>query len=198
MQTSPDHLREPFVKDAVFDQKDFRATMGQFCTGVVIATGAPDGVPAGVTMQSFVSLSLDPPLVAICPAKTSTSWPRLREAGAFGINLLHAGQVELCDRFARSGGDKFAELNWRPGTTGAPILNDALAWIECTLENEMEAGDHTIAVGRVQAYQRTAEDASPLLFFRGQYGEFAAIESSGSESSGSAKSPGSEKSSGSE
>lgn len=148
--------------------------MGQFCTGVVIATGAPEGQPAGFAAQSFVSLSLDPPLIAICPAKTSSSWPKLRDAGAFAVNMLHAGQVDVSNHFAQSGGDKFKDLAWHPGITGAPILDDALAWIECTLENELEAGDHTIAIGRVQAYERTAEDASPLLFFRGQYGSFDA------------------------
>lgn len=164
------------MTDPVFDQKDFRTTMGQFCTGVVIATGAPDGVPAGFAAQSFVSLSLDPPLIAICPAKTSTSWPKLREAGAFCVNMLHASQVDVCNNFAKSGGDKFSDLAWRPGTTGAPVLADALAWVECTLENEIEAGDHTIAIGRVQAYERLDEAAGPLLFFRGKYGEFDAFE----------------------
>ena len=163
------------MTDPVFDQKDFRNTMGQFCTGVVIATGAVNGVPAGFAAQSFVSLSLDPPLIAICPGKGSTSWPKLREAGAFCVNMLHASQEALCNHFAQSGGDKFAGLDWRAGVTGAPVLADALAYVECTLEDELEAGDHTIAIGRVQGYERLAEDAGPLLFFRGQYGEFAPL-----------------------
>lgn len=160
------------MTDPAFDQKDFRTTMSQFCTGVVIATGAPDGEPAGFAAQSFVSLSLDPPLIAICPGKGSTSWPKLRAAGAFCVNMLHASQVDVCNHFAQSGGDKFAGLDWHPGATGAPILADALAYVECTLENEVEAGDHTIAIGRVQAYERLQESLGPLLFFRGKYGQF--------------------------
>ncbi len=153
--------------------------MGQFCTGVVVATAPPvmpETEPAGFVAQSFVSLSLDPPLIAICPAKTSSSWPKLRAAGAFCVNMLHAGQVDLCNRFAQSGGDKFTGVDWQPGATGAPILADALAWIECTLHDEVEAGDHTIAIGRVAAYERTAPDADPLLFFRGAYGSFSEID----------------------
>jgi len=164
------------VSDPVFDQKDFRTTMGQFCTGVVVATAAPEGTPAGFVAQSFVSLSLDPPLIAICPAKTSSSWPKLRAAGAFCVNMLHAGQVDLCNQFARSGADKFTGVDWQPGSTGAPVLADALAWIECTLHDEVEAGDHTIAIGRVMAFERTAPTADPLLFFRGAYGRFSELD----------------------
>jgi len=87
--------------------------------------------------------------------------------------------VDVCNHFAQSGGDKFADLDWRAGTTGAPILADALAWIECTLEDELEAGDHTVAIGRVQGYERVDEAAAPLLFFRGQYGSFATDKSDG-------------------
>ncbi|MEM7216896.1 MAG: flavin reductase family protein [Pseudomonadota bacterium] len=160
-----------------FDQQALRGVMGQFCTGVVIATGAPEGVPAGFAAQSFVSLSLDPPLVALCPGKTSTSWPKLREAGAFCINVLAAEQGDVCAAFARPGGgageDKFAGVDWRPGQTGAPVLGGTLAYIECTLEQEIEAGDHYVAIGRVQAIEQVS-DAGPLLFFRGGYGEFSA------------------------
>jgi len=167
------------VSEPVFDQKDFRTTMGQFCTGVVVATAAasgPDGEPAGFVAQSFVSLSLDPPLIAICPAKSSSSWPKLRAAGAFCVNMLHAGQVDLCTQFAQSGGDKFKGVDWRPGSTGAPILAESLAWIECQLHDEVEAGDHTIAIGRVVGYERTAPAADPLLFFRGAYGSFSKVD----------------------
>jgi len=173
MPGNNNHDQEASV--APFDQKDFRATMGQFCTGVVIATGAPDGAPAGFAAQSFVSLSLDPPLVAICPGKGSTSWPKIRDSGAFCANMLHASQVDVCNNFARSGGDKFSDLAWSTGVTGAPILADALTYVECTLENELDAGDHTIAIGRVKAYKRLDEEVGPLLFFRGKYGQFEAF-----------------------
>ena len=155
-----------------FDDRAFRNTMGQFCTGVVIATGVVDGVPAGFAAQSFVSLSLEPPLVALCPARTSTSWPRLRESGSFCINVLGADQRPICDLFAKSGIDKFAELSWRGGETGSPILDSVLAYIDCDIEDELDAGDHTIAVGRVRDFATLDEQRGPLLFYRGGYGEF--------------------------
>lgn len=157
-----------------FDSRAFRTTMGQFATGVVIATGVVDGKPAGFAAQSFVSLSLDPPLVALCPAKTSTSWPKLRASGHFCINVLAADQQAVCNSFAISGGDKFADLKWRAGATGSPILEGILAYVDCQIEAEHEAGDHLIVVGRVADFALQQENDGPLLFFRGGYGDFNA------------------------
>ncbi|NOX49758.1 MAG: flavin reductase family protein [Gammaproteobacteria bacterium] len=158
-----------------FDDRTFRHVMGNFCTGVVVATGSVDGQPAGFAAQSFVSLSLDPPLVALCPAVSSTSWPKLRKSGAFCINILAADQKAVCDAMAQSGGDKFAQFGWRFGESGSPILDGVLAYIDCHIEAEHDAGDHTIAVGRVCDFKVLDSDGgSPLLFYRGSYGEFAA------------------------
>ena len=154
------------------DAREFRTVLGQFCTGVVIATGCVDGEPAGFAAQSFTSLSLDPPLIALCPAKTSTSWPRLRASGSFCVNVLRADQQSLCDLFARSGIDKFDGLDWRPGITGSPVLSGVVAYVDCDLEAEHEAGDHTIAVGRVRDICILDPESPPLLFFRGRYGSF--------------------------
>lgn len=152
---------------------DFRATLGQFCSGVVVATGMLDGTPAGFAAQSFSSLSLEPPLVALFPGKQSSSWPKLRDSGAFCINVLSVQQQSVCEGFARSGGDKFAGLEWRTGVTGSPILAGTLAYVDCDLEAEHDAGDHTIAVGRVRELAITDPQAQPLLFFRGGYGSFS-------------------------
>lgn len=157
------------------DGRRFRTTLGQFCSGVVIATGCLDGVPAGFAAQSFTSLSLDPPLVGLCPAKTSTSWPRLRDSGRFCINILAADQKPVCDLFAKSGIDKFASIDWRPGVTGSPIITGALAYIDCELVAEHDAGDHTIAVGRVLDLDIVNPEGAPLLFFRGAYGQFGGL-----------------------
>jgi len=151
---------------------DFRATLGQFCSGVVVATGMLEGIPAGFAAQSFSSLSLDPPLVALFPGKQSSSWPKLRDSGSFCINVLGAHHQAVCERFAQSGADKFAGLDWRTGVTGSPILTSVLAYIDCDLEAEHDAGDHTIAVGRVRDLAVVEADAQPLLFFRGGYGTF--------------------------
>ena len=158
-----------------FDDRAFRNAMGNFCTGVVIATGMADDVPAGFAAQSFVSLSLDPPLVALCPARSSTSWPKLRDSGSFCINVLAADQKPVCDAMAQSGGDKFAAFEWRTGTTGSPILAGVIGYIDCDLEAEHEAGDHTVAIGRVRDFDILAADKAPLLFFRGQYGLFGEL-----------------------
>ena len=156
--------------EVVFDGRTFRNTLSQFCTGVVIATGVLDGQPAGFAAQSFTSLSLDPPLVAVCPGKTSTSWPKLRSSGSFCINVLAAKQKSVCDQFAKPG--QFADILWRPGVTGSPVLDGIIAYIDCDLDEEHEAGDHIIAVGRVRDLQILDASAEPLLFFRGTYGRF--------------------------
>lgn len=157
------------------DPRELRNTMGQFCTGIVIVTGFFEGAPVGFAAQSFVSLSLDPPLVAVCPGKGSTSWPKIRDSGSFCINVLRAAQKPVCDTFAASGGDKFASIGWRPGVTGSPVLDEVLAHVDCELVAEHDAGDHTIAVGRIAEAVIDDAEGSPLLFFRGGYGAFAGL-----------------------
>jgi flavin reductase (DIM6/NTAB) family NADH-FMN oxidoreductase RutF len=156
------------------DARDFRDTLGRFCTGVVVATGCVEGQPAGFAAQSFSSVSLEPPLVLLCPAKTSTSWPKLRASGSFCINILAADQKPVCDVFAQSGIDKFAALPWQPGVTGSPVLDGVLAYVDCDLEAEHDAGDHTVVLGRVRDVRILDPDGSPLLFYRGAYGRFDA------------------------
>jgi len=160
----------------IFEPRELRAAMSHFCSGVVVVTGVYEGLPVGLTAQSFVSLSLDPPLVAICPARSSRSWPKLRAAEHFCINILGADQRVTCDMFARSGDDKFSDLRWRPGQTGAPVLENVLAVIECRLDAEHDGGDHTIAVGRVLNLEVFDVQRGPLLFFRGGYGDFRTLE----------------------
>lgn len=158
-----------------FDERAFRTAMGNFCTGVVIATGMADGVPAGFAAQSFVSLSLDPPLVALCPGKQSSSWPKLRDSGSFCINILAAQQKSVCDAMAVSGGDKFAGLAWHAGVTGSPVIEGVIGYVDCDLEAEHDAGDHTIAIGRVRDFALMQAAGDPLLFFRGGYGSFGGL-----------------------
>jgi 3-hydroxy-9,10-secoandrosta-1,3,5(10)-triene-9,17-dione monooxygenase reductase component len=145
-----------------------RATLGRFCTGVTIVTATGESGPAGFTCQAFSALSLDPPLVLLCPAKTSTSWPKISSAGRFSVSILASGHNTLCRDFAISGGDKFASRSWNVSErTGAPILPGALAVIDCVLEAEHDAGDHTVAIARVLGLKHA--DDEPLLFFRGQF-----------------------------
>ncbi|MDQ6782417.1 MAG: flavin reductase family protein [Actinomycetota bacterium] len=151
---------------------ELRIVLGHFATGVVIVTGTGSGGPAGLTCQSFFSLSLDPPLVAVAPARTSSSWPAIHESGAFCINVLAAGQEALARGFARSGGDKFTNIDWGPTGTGSPRLDGVLAWIDCRLMEAHDGGDHHLIVGRILEMGTSAD--GPLLFYRGAFGTFQA------------------------
>ena len=152
---------------STFSEREFRDALARFCTGVVIITGMDSGQPAGFCVQSFLSVSLQPSLVAICPAKSSSSWPKIRASGHFGINILAEDHCHLVDIFAKSGGDKFLDVSWRAADGGSPIINEAMGFIECSIENEHEAGDHTIVVGKVLRFSLSEKEAGPLLFFRG-------------------------------
>ena len=143
--------------------------MGHFCTGVTIVTGSLEGVPWGFTAQSFVALSLDPELAAVCPANSSDSWPSIARSGAFCVNFLADTQADLSGRFAQTGTDKFAGINWSAKTTGSPVLADCIAYVDCSLVREVDAGDHKIAIGEVEALGLMNRKASPLLFYRGGY-----------------------------
>lgn len=153
---------------ADFDSVQFRKVLGGFASGITVVTAIHDGEPVGMTCQSFFSLSLDPPLIAFSPSLTSSSYPRIRSAGAFCVNILEAGQEALCNQFARSGTDKWAGVRWEPGVTGSPRLDGVLASIDCDLENEFVTGDHYLTVGRVRSLH-TTPGRHPLLYFDGGY-----------------------------
>lgn len=146
----------------------FRTVLGHFASGVVIVTGATPQGPSGFTCQSFFSVSLEPPLVAIAPGKSSTSWPGIAESGAFCANVLSEEQESLCRTFAVSGGDKFSGVGWTAGPTRSPVLKDVLAWIDCRIEAVHEAGDHVLVLGRV--VEMGYANGRPLLFYRGGFG----------------------------
>ena len=150
-----------------------RDVLGHFVSGIVVVTAAGRSGPLGFTCQSFASLSLDPPLVSLAPARTSSTWPRIRAIGAFCVNVLAAEHEDVSVAFARSGVDKFAGVTWTPAPSGAPVLDGVSAWVDCELWAEYDGGDHTIAVGRV--LDLSADPARPpLLYYRGRYGVAAA------------------------
>lgn len=168
-----DDLLEPHRNP--LDPAEFRRVLGHFATGIAAVTGIDDGAPVGLLVNSFTSVSLDPPLVAFCVAHTSASWPRLRRGRQHCICFLAAGQREEAHRLAKSGGAKFRGLAWSPSPSGMPVLDGALAWIEGSVEAEYVAGDHVIVVTRVLhlASVENGADMGPLLFYRGGYGGFA-------------------------
>ena len=156
---------------ASFDSAQYRQVLGHFPTGVTVITAAPDGVPVGLAVGSFASVSLEPPLVGFFPDRSSSSWPKIETAGAFCVNILAEDQEDVCRRFAMKGDDKFAGLGWKPAGSGSPLIEGVLAWIDCDIDQVIDAGDHFCVLGRVRDLG-VGHDGGPLVFFRGGYGRF--------------------------
>lgn len=171
-----DSLTEHTPPSAV-DRQVMRTVLGHFVSGIVVITGSDADGPIGFTCQSFASLSLDPPLIMFSPSLTSVSWPRIRASGVFCVNVLAAEHADYSNTFARSGGDKFATVDWAPAPSGSPILEGVGAWIDCTLDNEYPGGDHTIVIGWVTGLGADP-DRLPLLYYRGGYGVTAPLPAS--------------------
>ncbi|CAN7366330.1 alpha/beta fold hydrolase [Bosea sp. LjRoot9] len=156
---------------APFDKGDFRKALGSFLTGVtVVATLQEDGEPRGFTANSFTSVSLDPPLVLVCIAKTASSCPVFSKAGHFSVNILAESQADISNLFATRSADKFARTAWRKGPAGSPILNDVAAWFDCRQHELIEAGDHVILIGEVMGFDHAP--ANPLGYCRGTHVAF--------------------------
>lgn len=159
------------------DSGKFRQVLGHFPTGVTVVTAtAPDGEPVGLTIGSFTSVSLDPPLVGWLPMVDSQRWAQINSSGSFCVNVLGAEQAELCWRFAKTSiAEPFEGVAWQPSPiTGSPVLDGAIAWIDCAIEQVIEAGDHHFVIGRVLELEHAHPDSepNPLLFFRGKLGDF--------------------------
>jgi 3-hydroxy-9,10-secoandrosta-1,3,5(10)-triene-9,17-dione monooxygenase reductase component len=160
------------VSQPRFDSAKYRQALGHFPTGVTVVTACDAGVPVGLAVGSFSSLSLEPPLVLFCPGNTSSSWPRIREAGVFCVNILGDDQTEVCRVMASKDPDKFAKVPWSTAVTGSPVIDGVLAWIDCTITEVLEGGDHHIVIGRVEDLG-FAENGGPLVFSKGTYGRFS-------------------------
>jgi|YelNatPaOPRAMG01_1025707.scaffolds.fasta_scaffold03101_8 flavin reductase (DIM6/NTAB) family NADH-FMN oxidoreductase RutF len=150
------------------DKNELRRVMGHFATGVtIITTRASNGELHGLTANAFSSVSLTPPLVLVCVDKKSESYPCFDESKVFTVNILGDDQEMLSRKFAVSGGDKFQGVAYRLGANGAPILEGALAYLECSIVEAYPGGDHTVYLGEVQ--EAETREGKPLLFFRGGY-----------------------------
>jgi 4-hydroxyphenylacetate 3-hydroxylase, reductase component len=148
--------------------EEFRRACGRFATGITIASVLDaSGAPHGLTVSSFASVSLDPPLILICLGQDVSVIDHFRAANKFAINVLAEGQRELSDRFARKGHDRFDGLEWHAGTTGVPLLTGVLAALECRTSQRFAAGDHDIFVGEVVAAR--VADGEPLIYFASRY-----------------------------
>ncbi len=158
------------MPEPALDQMAFRNALAHFASGVTIVTTRDDeGDYCAFTASAFSSLSLDPPLVLVCLDHSSNTYPHLLRARAFAINVLPEGDESeaICRVFAGKSETKFAGHRYRLGETGAPLLEHALAYMECELDRTYEGGDHTIFIGRVVAAD--AREGDPLVFYRGQF-----------------------------
>jgi flavin reductase (DIM6/NTAB) family NADH-FMN oxidoreductase RutF len=151
------------------DEFRFRQAMGHFASGVTVVTTEHDGQLHGMTVSSFSSLSLKPPLVLICVEKAVRCHDAITGAGRFAVNILEKHQEHLSRRFATPDSDKFRGVAWRSGLLGLPLLDDTLATIECRLTDSLPGGDHTIFVGEVMDAE--IHEGSPLLYYRRGYHE---------------------------
>ena len=175
MNDKPKHPTEPaaeLASDAsAIDPRDFRNALGTFATGVTIITAmAADGKPYGLTCNSFASVSLNPPLVLWSLGTFSSGLTTFQNASHFTVNILGASQQELANKFAKSSGEKFVGVDWKPGLGNAPVLADSVANFQCRAANRYYGGDHIIFLGAVEAYSYNRNE--PLLFARGGYGRF--------------------------
>ncbi len=155
-------------KENPVDQAQFRRVLGQFATGVtVVTTLTPQGRPHGLTANAFMSVSLEPPLVVVSVDKKADSHPHLRQSGVYCVNILREEQKAISEKFASKAPDKFEGVPHTGKHTGAPVLEDALAWVECRVVGEFDAGDHTLFLGEVVALEHRG--GRPLLFYGGKY-----------------------------
>ena len=152
------------------DPAEYRRVLGHFATGVtVITTCDADGRPAGLTVDAFAALSLAPPLVLVCVDRAAETRSLIERAGYFAVNVLTDTQEPLARRFAEKDRElRFDGVAWTAGETGAPILADVHAWIDCRLHEQVEGGDHTIFIGEVAA--AGAGEGQPLIFYRSAFG----------------------------
>lgn len=148
--------------------EELRHAFGHLPSGVVAICALAGGRPVGMAASSFVPVSLEPPLVSFCAARTSRTWEVLRQATSLGVSVLAENHATLCRALASTSGDRFADVQWEAQESGAVFLPDTVLWLECALETEVEAGDHVIAVLRLH---RTASfpQVRPLVFHQGHF-----------------------------
>ncbi|MFD5869608.1 flavin reductase family protein [Streptomyces sp. NPDC060322] len=157
----------------MLEQRSFRDILGRFTTGVVLVTADTAEGPKGMAVNSFTSVSLDPPLVALCAADTSATWPAIRDTGSFAVTILGDRHAELCRLFSAKGVDRFAGGEWSTTRAGHPIPADGLGWLDCRISTVHPAGDHELVVAEALDGSLT-DQAGPLVFHAGRFTALAA------------------------
>ncbi len=160
----------------MIDPQDFKATVGRFATGVTVVTTASPSMLHGMTANAFTSVSLDPPLVLVCVARRAWMHDLLLSAGSFAVNILAEDQAATATWFARPdrpfGAEQFARVGWRPASRSrAPLLDGAVAHLDCDVHEALPGGDHSVVLGEVTRLDRPV-DAPPLLYYEGRYGRW--------------------------
>jgi 3-hydroxy-9,10-secoandrosta-1,3,5(10)-triene-9,17-dione monooxygenase reductase component len=151
-----------------------REALGHYASGITVITSRIDGEPIGFTCQSFYSVSMNPPLVSFSVMSSSASYPKIRQAGRFAVNILTGEQVNISNQFARKGADKWHGVEWQQSSLGNPLIAGSLHWLDCEIHAEHAAGDHLIVIGEVKALNLQEPAATqPLLYFKGQYRKLA-------------------------
>ncbi len=151
------------MSKGALEPRELRRVFAAHPSGVAVVAGLVNGLPVGIAASTFVPVSLDPPLVSVCVARTSTTWPALRTAPAIGVSVLGAHQEAVGHRLGARTGDRFAGISWRATIDGAVLLDGAAAAFECTIDRHVDAGDHEIVLLAIREHEHT-EDIAPLVF----------------------------------
>lgn len=163
------------ITTSVIDPQRFRNALGHYASGITVITSLLDGEPIGFTCQSFYSVSVTPPLVSFSVMERSLSYPKIRQAGRFAVNILCEDQMDLANQFAQRGADKWCGVPWKPSPLGNPVILGSLQWIDCQIHAEYPVGDHLMVIGEVKAIDlQGTVDTPPLLYFNGRYASLAA------------------------
>jgi 3-hydroxy-9,10-secoandrosta-1,3,5(10)-triene-9,17-dione monooxygenase reductase component len=158
------------LRNTVVEPISFREALGHYASGITVITSAVDEEPLGFTCQSFYSVSINPPLVSFSVMANSYSYPRIRRAGRFAVNILSGKQAGISNQFAKKGSDKWRSVKWQSSPLGNPLIDGSLHWLDCEIHAEYPAGDHLIVIGEVKACKLEYTPAKkPLLYFKGQY-----------------------------
>lgn len=158
------------LPNTTIEPLSFREALGHYASGITVITSHLDGEPIGFTCQSFYSVSTSPPLVSFSVMASSASYPKIRQAGRFVVNILSDEQAGISNQFARKGTDKWHAVEWQQSPLGNPIIAGSLHWLDCEIHAEHAAGDHLIVIGEVKALSLQATPVTqPLLYFKGQY-----------------------------
>lgn len=160
--------------DAAADTRVFRDSLGSFSTGVALVAAEGPAGRIGMVVNSFTSVSLDPPLISFCAMRRSDSWSKIRESGTFSVSVLSHEHEDVARKFVNRATDRFETSDWVRTPFGNPALSDALAWFDTTIESISDAGDHELIIGRVGACARPV-NAQPLVFFNGKYARLHAV-----------------------